>query len=267
MADVVVVGAGLAGVRTCAELRAAGFAGSLLVLGAESDPPYDRPPLSKDPHEQVDLRPAMGLDIWSLADEVRLGVRVDGVDRAGDSAPGDAWRLTCSDGSGVRAGTLVVATGADPVLARDWDLPGVHVLHTRSDAAEFWPRVGLGVQLVVIGGGWVGCEAAATAATRGAQVQLFESGPALLAGRVPAEVADRVAGWLAGLGVTVSLGRSVQRISVDGSALQVADRRAEVVLAALGVRPATGWLADARVATAGDGAVLVDGWGRSEAPG
>ncbi len=160
-----------------------------------------------------------------------------------------------------------MATGADPVLGADWDLPGVHVLHTRSDAAEFWPRVGLGASLVVVGGGWVGCEAAATAATRGAQVELFESGPRLLAGRVPAEVSDRVAAWLEGLGVRLQLGQSVEAMSADGPMVRVRDLRADVVLAALGVRPATRWLAGSGVGMAGDGGVLVDRWGRSDVPG
>ena len=73
MAGVVVIGAGLAGARTCSALRAAGVAEAVVLLGAESDPPYDRPPLSKDPEAEVDLRDSMGIDVWSAAD-VRLGV-------------------------------------------------------------------------------------------------------------------------------------------------------------------------------------------------
>ncbi len=285
VADVVVVGAGLAGVRMCAELRAVGYSGSLLVLGAESQAPYDRPPLTKDPDEDVDLRSAMGLDVWALADEVRLGVRVERIDRmapAGSapagSAPADpapdapgpvtaGWRLTCSDGSQVSAGTVVVATGADPVLAAGWERPGVHVLHTRSGAAGFWAQIEPGVRLAVIGGGWVGCEAAATAANRGAHVRLVEARPKLLDGRVPDEVATRVTGWLAAAGVGVQCDASVDSVSVEDSLLEVLGTRADIVLAALGVRPATAWLAGAGVGLAADGSVRTDAWGRSDTAG
>ena len=66
MAEVVVVGAGLAGARTCAVLRTAGVTGQVVLLGAEPDPPYDRPPLTKDPDAEVDLRTAMGLNVFGL---------------------------------------------------------------------------------------------------------------------------------------------------------------------------------------------------------
>ncbi len=277
MADVVVVGAGLAGVRTCAELRAAGFAGSVLVLGAEPDPPYDRPPLTKDPNADVDLRSAMGLDVWALADEVRLGVRVERAerhherDRAAQDQPhcDPGWRLTCSDGSELTAGTVVVATGADPVLPTGWDRPGVHVLHTWAAAGAFWSRIGVGTRLVVVGGGWVGCEAAATAAARGAQVLLFEAAPRLLAGRVPVEVSARVARWLTSAGIGLRLREPVRTLTApaDGSSLEALGSGADLVLAALGVRPATDWLVGAQAARGGDGSLLVDPVGRSAIPG
>ncbi len=57
--------AGLAGARTCALLRSAGFTGRIVLIGAEAEPPYDRPPLTKDPDAEVDLRPAMGVDVWA----------------------------------------------------------------------------------------------------------------------------------------------------------------------------------------------------------
>ncbi len=262
MADVVVVGAGLAGARTCALLRAAGGTGRIVLLGAEADPPYDRPPLTKDPDAEVDLRTAMGVDVWAHADEVRLGVRALGL--AGDPRAG--LTVACSDGSQVEARAVVVATGSDPVLPAQWDRAGVHVLHTRTSAGRFWTSVRPGVRLAVVGGGWVGCEAAATAATRGAHVDLFEASGTVLAGRVPTEVSARVAGWLAGVGVQVHVGRPVRDIEGPGGALAVSGTTVDLVLAALGVQPATDWLSGS-VVRADDGAIRVDAWGRSSCPG
>jgi NADPH-dependent 2,4-dienoyl-CoA reductase/sulfur reductase-like enzyme len=265
VADVVIVGAGLAGARTCALLRSAGVTGRIVLIGAESDPPYDRPPLTKDPEAEVDLRPAMGVDVWADADEVRLGVSAERlVVPAGGSV---GLVVTCSDGGEVAARSVVVATGASPVLPAGWGRPGVHVLHTRSEAGALWSGVGPGVRLVVVGGGWVGCEASATAAARGAAVDLVEAAGTVLAGRVPREVSERVERWLAGVGVMVHVGRPVRAIEGAGDSLAVSGIHADIVLVALGVQPATGWLADSGAQRAPSGAVLVDPWGRSSVPG
>jgi 3-phenylpropionate/trans-cinnamate dioxygenase ferredoxin reductase subunit len=265
VADVVVVGAGLAGARTCALLRAAGVTGRVVLLGAEADPPYDRPPLTKDPDAEVDLRTAMGVDVWAHADEVRLGVRATRLVALPEGVGGLA--VACSDGRELRSRAVVVATGASPVLPPGWARDGVHVLHTRGEAAAFWAAVGPGVRLVVVGGGWVGCEAAATAVARGAEVDVVEASDALLAGRVPGEVAERVQRWLAADGVRLHRGRAVRGMEGPVRAVVVAGIRADVVLAALGVQPATGWLGELGVELSPAGAVLVDPWGRSSVPG
>jgi 3-phenylpropionate/trans-cinnamate dioxygenase ferredoxin reductase component len=265
VADVVVVGAGLAGARTCALLRSAGVTGRLVLLGAEQEPPYDRPPLTKDPDAEVDLRPTMGVDVWAHADEVRLGVSAQRL--RVPAGEGGTLVVTCSDGSEVAARAVVVATGASPILPTGWGGSGVHVLHTRIEAAAFWAGVGPGVRLAVVGGGWVGCEAAATAAARGARVDLTEASWTVLAGRVPREVAERVQRWLAELGVVVHVGRPVRAIEGAEGSLAVSGARADRVLVALGVQPATGWLADSGAQQAPGGAVLVDPWGRSSVAG
>lgn len=265
VADVVVVGAGLAGARTCALLRGAGVTGRVVLLGQEAHPPYDRPPLTKDPDAEVDLRPAMGLDVWAHADEVRLGARADQL--GASSGEGGGLSVACADGSRARARAVVVATGADPVLPAGWDLGGVHVLHTRPQAGRFWAGIGPGVRLVVVGGGWIGCEAAATAAARGAQVDLFEAAGGLLEGRVPREVSAQVAGWLSGAGVRVHVGSPVAGIEDGGGALSVSGRPADQVLVALGVQPATDWVEGSGVQRSARGAIAVDPWGRSSVPG
>lgn len=266
MADVVVIGAGLAGARTCAALRAAGLRGSLTLVGAEDEPPYDRPPLTKDPFADVDLRRAMDLDVWSLADDVRLGVRARRLDvRTPASGDGADLVVECSDASALRCEAVVLATGADPVLPSSWRTAGAHVLHTRADARAVWSTCGPGSRLVVVGGGWIGCEVAATAASRAARVDLLEAGPKLLPGRVPRRVSLRVADWLAGAGVTVHTATHVD--TIEAAPLRVGDLRADLVVAGLGMRPTTSWLAPSPVRRSPTGAVLVDGEGRSSLPG
>jgi NADPH-dependent 2,4-dienoyl-CoA reductase/sulfur reductase-like enzyme len=267
VAGVVVIGAGLAGARTCSALRAAGVREPVVLLGAEPDPPYDRPPLSKDPEAEVDLRDSMGIDVWSAAD-VRLGVAATGL-HGGAYGPGASSTLAvgCSDGTELAASAVVLATGADPVLPQGWSRPGVHVLHTRAQSVSFWGQVHPGSRLAIVGGGWVGCEAAATAARRGARVELFEADSQLLGGRIPEPVSDWVSTWLAELGVRVHTDHPVAAIDEVGGSLVVEGSEVDVVLAALGVRPATAWLDGADVPRSESGAVLVDGWGRSGLPG
>jgi len=265
VAHVVVVGAGLAGARTCAELRASGFDGHLLLVGAEQDEPYDRPPLTKDPGAEVGLAEVMGLDVHALADEVRLGTGARGL----RSSP-DGLQLDLSDRP-VRADAVVVATGAEPVLPADWAGAGVHVLHTRREAAGLWAQVRPGTRLEVVGGGWIGCEAAATAATRGARVRLREAADQLLPGKVPAEVAQRVQAWLAGVGVEVRVAAPVRGVApaprAAGVSVAGSTGAADLVLVGLGVRPSTAWLAGTGLALSSSGAILVDAWGRAGVPG
>ena len=269
MADVVVLGAGLAGSRMCALLRSAGHSGRVTLLGAEPEAPYDRPPLTKDPAAEVDLRQAMDIDVWAHADEVLLGVRATGL-RTG-TAPGagtpEALVVECSDGVARAAQAVVVAVGADPILPDGWSRPGMHVLHTRAQARAVWSAVGPGSDVLVIGGGWIGCEAASTARSRGARVVLRESLPSVLAGRVPVDVAARVTRWLVDQGVAVRVGDEVSTVDAGSPEMAVEGNPADVVLAALGVRPATGWLAGSGPQMSADGALLVDALGRTSLPG
>lgn len=282
MAHVLVVGAGLAGARVVTLLRAAGFEGRITLVGAEAEPPYDRPPLTKQPGAAVDLRTAMGIDVWAAADAVHLGMAATGLQRTDAglrvtlaAGGAEAHAGDPSAAGAVEADAVVVATGASPVVPTGWAGPAVHVLHTRGDAGAFWPVVGPGARIVVVGGGWIGCEAATTAAARGAQVTLLEASGRLLADRVPPAVGAWLAARLAEAGVVVRLSEpvavvepalgvpgSVPRVLVDAGPLA-----ADQVLVALGVRPATAWLAGSDVPRDTVGAVLVDAWGRSSQPG
>lgn len=275
MADVLVVGAGLSGARICQLLRAQGFAGRVTLVGAEPDLPYDRPPLTSHPDADTDLARTMAIDVRELADEVRLGSRATSLTRLGDD-----WLLELDDvdpgapGRGpvppVTGRTVVIATGAAPVVPAGWG--GAGVLHTRAQAEWFWSQVGDDVGLVIVGGGWIGCEAALTAAGRGARVTLLEAGDQVLPGRVPGEVAARVAEMLRGAGVVVALGGPVTAVreARPSGHLVLTDSgdevRGDLVLAALGVRPDTAWLPE-ELLRSELGAALTDPWGRTSLPG
>jgi 3-phenylpropionate/trans-cinnamate dioxygenase ferredoxin reductase subunit len=267
VADVMVVGAGLAGARTCAQLRAEGFSGRIVLVGAEPDPPYDRPPLTKHPDAEVDLRATMGIDVAAHADTVLLGVRAMALEPSPGPADRPRWAVSLSDGSTRAADAVVLAVGADPVLPAAWSGPGVHVVHTRRQAQALWAAVGSGTSLVVVGGGWIGCEVAATAAERGARVVVLEAAGSVLAGQVPDAVADRVAAWLAQVGARVRTDVRVDHVQPGPRGTVVAGEPADQVVLALGVRPATGWLAGSGIDVAADGAVLTDQVGRTNLPG
>src|SRR5215472_4953528 len=155
---VVIVGAGLAGLRTAEELRARGYAGALTLIGAEVRPPYDRPPLSKKvltgEIDDTGLRPdvdALGIDL--RLDETAVQLGDDVLRTRAAEYPWDA---------------LVLATGANPVT-----LPGAgeqRVLRTADDAFALRERLKRGTRLAIVGAGWIGAELATAAVYHGCQV-------------------------------------------------------------------------------------------------
>lgn len=248
-----VVGAGLAGTRTVTALREQGFDGVVTLLAAEPDAPYDRPPLSKhllDRPAPTLLRDELGTDALALADDVRLGTAAHAL----RVLPGTVEVLT-DDGT-LTADALVVASGSHAVRPVGWQ--DAHVLHTASDAARLRPLLVPGARLVVIGAGWIGAEVAGVAAAAGVHVEVVEALPAPLAGPLGVAVGAALAPWYADAGVVLHTGVQVSRVHPGG--VDLADGRAieaDVVLAAVGARPATGWLADA-LPLEPDGSVRVD---------
>ncbi|MPV87402.1 pyridine nucleotide-disulfide oxidoreductase [Georgenia ruanii] len=268
--SVVVVGAGLAGLRSVAELRAQGFDGEVTVVGAEPVPPYDRPPLSKELFSRVEPVWLSGEgygDLADLADRVLRGRRATAV-RAGDDgvvltvAPvdaADAGALT------LRADVAVLATGAQPVRPAGW--AGAAELHTVADAAALRGRLTPGTRLVVVGAGWIGAELAGQAAARGCAVTVVEAASTPLYRQLGADLGARTAPWYAAAGVELRCGAPVTAVEPGAVTLAGPDGApgerlaADVVVTAVGVRPATGWLAGALPLT-GRGALRVDPAGR-----
>ena len=176
---VVIVGAGQAGAEAAVALREHGFAGRVVLIGDEGQPPYQRPPLSKaflTGHLSVDrlyLRPA---GYWAAHGiELRLHAQVERIDRR-------ATRIQLSGGERIGYDKLLLATGT---RARKVELPGargpcVHYLRTLQDALRLRESVALGRRIAIIGGGYIGLEVAASAATAGATVTVVEAERGLL---------------------------------------------------------------------------------------
>ncbi len=251
---IVVVGAGLAGLRTVEELRSGGYRGDLTLVGAENRPPYDRPPLSKQVLAGVVDDTTLRTDHDSLAATIRLGETAVSLDD----------RVVRTDRAEHPFDALVIATGARPVA-----LPGggpQRFLRTLDDALSLRRLLVPGARLAVVGAGWIGAELATAAVGRGCQVTVVEAGPAPLAGPVGAEVGAITAGWYAQAGVELRLGQAVR--SVEDGGLSLADGGwlpADLVVAAVGVRPEVGWLAGSGL-TVADG-IEVDAYLRTALPG
>ncbi len=243
MERIVVVGAGLAGGRTCQELRAGGYTGTLTLLGAEDHLPYDRPPLSKavlaGRRDDTTLPVDLG-DVELLLGRRATRLRPGALDT--DRGPLDF------DG-------LVIATGADPVR-----LPGdgrQRVLRTIDDARALREVLRPGLRLAVVGAGWIGAEVATAAAAAGAAVTVVEAADVPLAQALGDEVGSRMIDWYAQAGVTLRLDTAVHAVQPDGLALVGGEHLlADEIVVGVGVRPATGWLVGCGLAL--DRGVVVD---------
>ena len=248
-----VVGAGLAAAQVVAELRAAGFDGRVRVLGAEGVPPYDHPPLSKhlfDRTEPAWLSDEIGVDVSALADEVHLARPARELLLGGDRP------AVRTDDGVLAADHVVIATGAHATRPAGWE--AALTLHTAADAERLRAALAGGSRrLVVIGAGWIGAEVAGVAAAAGHEVTVVESAPAPLWAALDLAGAF-TARWYDEAGVALLTDTQVAQVRADGVTL--ADGRtleADVVLAAVGARPATDWLAGA-VPRLPDGSIQVD---------
>ncbi|WP_336487931.1 NAD(P)/FAD-dependent oxidoreductase [Methylobacterium nigriterrae] len=243
----VVVGASLAGLRGAESLRRAGFAGSLTVVGAEPHRPYDRPPLSKHVLTGEVAADATALpNLVPLDAQWKLGVAATGLDRANR-----AVRL--ADGSRLAYDRLLIATGA---RARSWPNPhegrlaGVHTLRDRADAAALRADLAAGPRRVlVVGGGFIGCEVASGCRALGLPVTLVEPAPTPLARVLGTHLGAVIGAIHAARGLDLRCGAEVEWLEDDGRG-RVARAHlagggaieADIVVIALGVVRNTDWL-------------------------
>ncbi|RLU83652.1 FAD-dependent oxidoreductase [Streptomyces griseocarneus] len=246
MRRIVVVGASAAGLTAAETLRRRGYDGTLTLIGDEPRPPYDRPPLSKQiltgtwEPGRASLRTPQHLE--HLAVDLRLGRPATALD-----VPGR--RVQLADGERIGFDGLIVATGVVPRRLPGSGLTGVHVLRTLDDALALRTALLAGPRVVVVGAGFLGTEVAAAARTLGLEVTLAEPEPV----PVRRPFGDRVGGLVAELhrahGTRLRCGVPVRRLrGTDGrvTGVELGDGTtlpADVVVLAVGSRPATGWLA------------------------
>lgn len=273
-AGIVIIGAGQAGVQTAEALRSSGYEGSITMLGDEADGPYHRPPLSKawlagdmEAAQLVMRAPEM---LARKHIELRTGVTVTGIDRA-------AKRVLLADGTTLPYSGLLLATGSTPrrLPLPGGDAAGVLALRSKSDANAMAERMALCIEknlpVVVIGGGFIGLEVAATARKKGLAVTVLEAAPRLL-GRV---LAPKLSDWYAELhrshGVNLVFDARIAALNVgaDGAVtgVQMADgtvHPAGLVVVGIGVN-ANDQLAQAAGLEC-DRGIVVDGCGRTSDP-
>ncbi|CAB4895833.1 MAG: FAD-dependent oxidoreductase [Actinobacteria bacterium] len=245
-APFVVVGASLAGVRAVEAARKAGYAGRLVLVGAEQHLPYDRPPLSKAfldvgdqppvPHHRTEE------ELGQLDVELRLGAPATGLDTS-------AREVVLDDGERLPYERLVIATGASARHLPGEQLPGVHTLRTIDDARAIRSALDAGGHTVVIGGGFIGSEVASAARKRDLPVTVLEAAPMPLVRAVGEQMAPACAALHARHGTELRCGVAVAALEGDGRVERVvlSDGQvlpADLVVVGIGADPATEWLQD-----------------------
>lgn len=268
---IVVVGGGQAGGQAVDSLRREGFDGEILLVTAESQPPYQRPPLSKDylagrsDRDRVLLRPEAFYVEHSI--ELVTGARVASID------PG-AHRIELEAGRTFDYDRLLLATGSR-VRRLDGmpgsDLEGVLYLRTIEDSDRIRAAMENAERVVVVGGGYIGLEVASVAVEAGRSVTVVEVTPRLLSRVATSELAAFYAGLHRARGVELRLGCSVARFRGAGGgavrSVELSDGSevpADLVVAGIGIEPATGLARDAGIDC--DNGIAVDPGCRTSAP-
>lgn len=260
-ADVVIVGAGHGGAQCAIALRHNGFEGSIAVIGREPEYPYERPPLSKEyfarekTFDRLYIRPP---SFWEDKQvEFTLSAEVIAVDP-------ESRELTISNGSKLRYGKLVWAAGGDPrrLSCPGSDLAGLHPVRTRADCDQLMGEIDGGVRnVVVIGGGYIGLEAAAVLTKLGCSVTLLEALPRVLARVAGEELSTFYEKEHRDHGVDLRTNATVEALIGEGrfTSVQLADGEiipADAVIVGIGIVPAVGALISA--GAAGGNGVDVD---------
>ena len=268
MSHVVVIGAGQAGAALAAKLRAAGHNGQITLIGAESAPPYQRPPLSKGY-----LMGEMGAErLWLRSAEfyashqitLRLGTPVTAIDRA-------AQTVTLGDEK-LHYDHLALTTGSYPrrlPAAVGGDLVGVYTVRSLADVDAMRAELAPGQRLVIVGGGYIGLEAAAVAAKLGLDVTVLEMAPRILQRVAAPETSDYFRALHTAHGVKILESTGLDRLLGDTrvTAVRLADGRelpADFVIAGVGILPGTA-LAEACGLTIDNG-IATDAFGQTSDP-
>jgi NADPH-dependent 2,4-dienoyl-CoA reductase/sulfur reductase-like enzyme/nitrite reductase/ring-hydroxylating ferredoxin subunit len=253
---IVIIGGGAAGYAAALRLRELGFAGSLTMLSADDAAPYDRPNLSKDylaGTAPADWIPLQGADFYTgHGIDLRLDCQVAGIDTG-------ARQVSTATGERHAFDALLIATGAEPrrLPLPGFDLPNVFVLRSLADATGVIAASGQAKSVALVGGGFIGMEAAGALRARGLEVHVVERDEVPMA-RV---LGPDIGGFLTGLhreqGVAFHVG--VEAKGYDGSVLTLSDGArvtADLLIVGAGVAPRTELAAAAGLAV--DNGILVD---------
>lgn len=266
--DILIVGGGHGGAQAAIALRQAKYEGSIGVVNAEPEYPYERPPLSKDyfagekAFERIMIRPAA---FWAERNvDMLLGMRVDTVDPS-------AHTVTLSDGSVISYGHMIWATGGSPRLlpVDGGNLPGIHVVRTRADVDGMLDGLDDVADVAIVGGGYIGLEAAAVLRKMGKKVTVLEAMDRVLA-RVAGEPLSRFyEAEHRAHGVDLRLGAEISAIEGEDfvTGVRLADGDvipAQMVIVGIGIIPAVAPLLTA--GAVGGAGVDVDAYCRTSLP-
>lgn len=265
---IVIVGGGLAAVHTAQELRREEYCGPITIVSDETRLPYDRPPLTKEvlrgESEDTTLKPP---EFYADHDiDLRLGCGARSVDTG-------AQTVCLADGTVLGYDQLVIATGLVPRrIASFGDLDGVRVVRSFEDSLVLRGDAAAARRAVVIGAGFIGCEAAASLRKLGVDVVLVEPQPTPLAAALGEQIGELVARLHRANGVDVRSGIGVAEVRGDGRVETVvltdgAELEADLVVLGIGSTPATGWLDGSAIDLDGrDKGVVCDATGRTSTP-
>lgn len=261
-ADVVIVGTGHGGAQAAIALRQQGHEGSILLVGRDSEPPYERPPLSKEylagdkPFERIMIRPEK---FWADKNvDLLLGKSVSEVDWM-------AHEIVLSDGTRIGYRKLIWAGGGDPrrLSCPGSNLEGVHAVRDKRDVDAIMSELEGGAKrFVVIGGGYIGLEAAAVLRKLDCEVTLLEALPRVLARVAGEELSRFIESEHRAHGVDLRLETAVEAIEDDNgkvSGVKLSDGSiipCDAVIVGIGIVPAVGPLIAA--GAAGSNGVDVD---------
>jgi 3-phenylpropionate/trans-cinnamate dioxygenase ferredoxin reductase subunit len=268
MGHVVVIGAGQAGSSCVAKLRNSGFEGKVTLIGAETAPPYQRPPLSKAyllgdmTLERLFLRPESFYSDYNI--DLMLGTHVDSIDPASQTI-----RV---NGDDMAYDSLVLTTGSVPrrlPAGIGGALDGVHVVRDLADVDAMAPRFTKGARVLIVGGGYIGLEAASVASKLGLNVTLVEMGERILQRVAAPQTSDFFRDLHRSHGVDIREGVGLERLIgdthvtaarlSDGSELPV-----DFVIVGVGIGPATALAEAAGIEV--DNGIKTDSHGRTSVP-
>jgi 3-phenylpropionate/trans-cinnamate dioxygenase ferredoxin reductase component len=264
----IIVGASLAGAKAAEELRTAGFDGRVLLIGAESERPYERPPLSKDYLRGESEREKAYVHEAGFYEQHQIELETDSTVTAIDPA---GSRVTLTDGRAFGYDRLLLATGADPnrISIGGAELDGIHYLRTLADCDTLRERLATGGRVLVVGAGWIGSEFAAVARQRGLDVTVVDPNSLPLEHIFGAEIGAFYRDVHRDHGVELILGEGVEAFEGEGAVQRVRTTTGRViecdfVVVGVGAAPRVELARDAGLEI--DNGILVDEKLQSSAP-